>query len=132
MHIRSTEGKVFITSPTGVFITGGGSQISVEDTGIFSKTSGLYESKAGQHKFKGGECIDKVQFGNQLYDLKVQVVDEVNNKFVKNTKYTLRLSDGSTIEGVTDEKGFTEKAFSSKQLKIDSIVIQNELESGHE
>lgn len=132
LHIRSTEGKVFITSPTGVFITGGGSQISVEDTGIFSKTAGLYESKAGQHKFKGGECIDKVQFGNQLYDLKVQVVAEVNNKFVKNTKYTLRLSDGSTIEGVTDEKGFTEKAFSSKQLKIDSIVIQNELESGHE
>ena len=121
LNIKSTEGKVYITSPTEVVITGGSSQISIKDAGIYSKTGGLNESKAGQHLFKSGETVDKNTFGNQLYDLKVKVLDEVKNIAVKNTKYLLTLSDGSTLEGITDDKGYTETALSSKQLKISSI-----------
>ena len=43
------------------------------------------------------------------------------NIAVKNTKYLLTLSDGSTLEGITDDKGYTETALSSKQLNINSI-----------
>lgn len=121
LTIKSTEGKVYITSPTEVVITGGSSQISIKDTGIYSKTSGINESKAGQHAFKSGESVDKSIIGNQLYDLKVKVFDEVKNIAVKNTKYLLTLSDGSELEGTTDDKGYTETALSSKQLKINSI-----------
>lgn len=121
LNIKSTEGKVFITSPTEVVITGGSSQISIKDSGIYSKTSGINESKAGQHIFKSGESVDKNILGNQLYDLKVKVLDEVKNIAVKNKKYLLTLSDGSMLEGITDDKGYTETALSSKQLKINSI-----------
>ena len=62
-------------------------------------------------------------FGNQLYDLKVQIFDEVKNTVIKNAKYILKLSDGSTLEGISDENGLTETTLSSKQLKIDSIEI---------
>lgn len=126
LNIKSTEGKVFITSPTEVLITGGSSQISIQDAGIYSKTGGLNESKAGQHTFKSGESVDKNISGNQLYDLKVKVLDEVKNIAVKNTKYILTLSDGSTLEGMTDENGYTETALSSKQLKIDSIEFMQD------
>lgn len=121
LNIKSTEGKIFITSPTEVVITGGSSQISVKDSGIYSKTSGLNESKAGQHTFKSGESVDKSILGNQLYDLRVKVLDEAKNIAVKNTRYLLTLSDGSTLEGITDDKGYTETALSSKQLNINSI-----------
>ena len=47
--------------------------------------------------------------------------DEAKNIAVKNTKYLLTLSDGSTLEGITDDKGYTETALSSKQLNINSI-----------
>ena len=69
---------------------------------------------------------DKNIIGNQLYDLKVKVLDEAKNKAVQNKKYALTLSDGSTLEGVTDEKGYTETALSSKQLKINSIEFIEE------
>ena len=128
LTIQSGEGKVYITSPTEVVITGGSSQISIKDAGIYSKTGGLNESKAGQHLFKSGETVNKETFGNQLYDLKVQIFDEVKSTVVKNAKYLLKLSDGSTLEGITDEKGLTETALSSKQLKINSIEIMSELE----
>ena len=59
--------------------------------------------------------------GNQLYDLNVKILDEAKNIAVKNTKYLLTLSDGSTLEGITDDKGYTETALSSKQLNINSI-----------
>ena len=36
LTIKSAEGKVYITSPTEVVITGGSSQISVKDAGIYS------------------------------------------------------------------------------------------------
>ena len=121
LTIKSTEGKVYITSPTEVIITGGSSQISINDSGVYSKTGGVNESKAGQHVFKTGETVDKNIVGNQLYDLKVKVLDEAKNKAVQNKKYVLTLSDGSTLEGITDERGYTETALSSKQLKINSI-----------
>lgn len=70
--------------------------------------------------------MDKNISGNQLYDLKVKVLDEVKNIAVKNTKYILTLSDGSTLEGMTDENGYTETALSSKQLKIDSIEFMQD------
>ena len=126
LTIKSTEGKIYITSPTEVIITGGSSQISIKDKGIYTKTGGVNESKAGQHVFKTGETVDKNIIGNQLYDLKVKVLDEAKNKAVQNKKYALTLSDGSTLEGVTDEKGYTETALSSKQLKINSIEFIEE------
>lgn len=53
-------------------------------------------------------------------------MDEAKNKAVQNKKYALTLSDGSTLEGVTDEKGYTETALSSKQLEINSIEFIEE------
>ncbi|MDQ9009455.1 type VI secretion system Vgr family protein [Acinetobacter gerneri] len=126
IHMSSKEGKVYVTSPTELILTGGSSQICIKDGGIFSKTGGLYESKAGQHLFKSGEKVNKTEFGNQLYDLKVQLFNQETQQAVPSRKYKMILSDGSVLEGETDENGFTETALSAKQLKIDSIDYSDE------
>lgn len=55
IQIISTEDTVYITSPKELILTGGGSQLKINGSGIFPTTSGKFEVKAGQHKFVGGE-----------------------------------------------------------------------------
>ncbi|WP_320109248.1 type VI secretion system Vgr family protein [Acinetobacter sp. YH12138] len=54
IQIISTEDTVYITSPKELILTGGGSQLKINGSGIFPTTSGKFEVKAGQHKFVGG------------------------------------------------------------------------------
>ena len=49
--ISSTDDKVVISSPKEVVITGGSSQIALNNSGIFPKTGGKFEVNAGQHVF---------------------------------------------------------------------------------
>ncbi|MDM1771975.1 DUF2345 domain-containing protein, partial [Acinetobacter indicus] len=51
VQIISTEDTVYITSPTEINLTAGGSQIKINGSGIFPTTGGKFEVKAGQHKF---------------------------------------------------------------------------------
>ena len=59
IQIISTEDTVYITSPKEITLTAGGSQVKLNGSGIFPTTGGLFESKAGQHKFMGGQNIDE-------------------------------------------------------------------------
>ncbi|WP_436661433.1 type VI secretion system Vgr family protein [Acinetobacter sp. P1(2025)] len=56
IQIISTEDKIYITAAKKIILTGGSSQIEIGSNILF-KTGGLFESKAGQHKFEGGENI---------------------------------------------------------------------------
>ncbi|EEY92639.1 Rhs element Vgr protein [Acinetobacter junii SH205] len=56
IQIISTEDTIYITAAKKIILTGGSSQIEI-GSNILSKTGGLFESKAGQHKFEGGENI---------------------------------------------------------------------------
>jgi type VI secretion system secreted protein VgrG len=58
IQIISTEDTVYITSPTEINLTAGGSQIKMNGTGIFSTTAGKFESKAGQHQFLGSASVN--------------------------------------------------------------------------
>ena len=57
IKLISTEDKIEITSPKEIVLTAGGSQLKINGSGIFTKTGGKFESKAGQHSFVGGENI---------------------------------------------------------------------------
>ncbi|KRJ19138.1 type VI secretion system protein [Acinetobacter pittii] len=58
VQITSTEDTVFITSPTEINLTANGSQVKLNDSGIFPVTGGKLEVKAGQHLFMGGSSIN--------------------------------------------------------------------------
>ncbi|MFI7967910.1 DUF2345 domain-containing protein, partial [Acinetobacter baumannii] len=52
--ISSTEDCIEISSPKEIVITGASSQITLNGSGIFPKTGGKFQVKAGQHVFQGG------------------------------------------------------------------------------
>ncbi|WP_336931365.1 type VI secretion system Vgr family protein, partial [Acinetobacter tandoii] len=55
--ISSTDDRIEISSPKEVLITGGSSQIALNNSGIFPKTGGKFEVKAGQHVFTSGASV---------------------------------------------------------------------------
>uniref|UniRef100_UPI00124FEBBD type VI secretion system Vgr family protein n=1 Tax=Acinetobacter junii TaxID=40215 RepID=UPI00124FEBBD len=57
IKIISTEDKIELSSAKEIDIKAGGSQLIVNGNGVFIKTGGKFESKAGQHIFLGGENI---------------------------------------------------------------------------
>jgi uncharacterized protein (DUF2345 family) len=64
IKIISTEDKIELSSAKEIDIKAGGSQLIVNGNGVFIKTGGKFESKAGQHIFLGGE-----NFSIPKYDL---------------------------------------------------------------
>lgn len=50
---------------------------------------------------------------NQTYDMFFHVKHAKTGNSMTNVRYKITLADGSTFEGITDENGYTEKAFSN-------------------
>ncbi|WP_171407568.1 type VI secretion system Vgr family protein [Acinetobacter tianfuensis] len=61
IQIISTEDTIYITSPKEINLTAGGSQISINGSGVFPTTSGKFEAKAGQHQFVGPELSNNIK-----------------------------------------------------------------------
>ena len=132
IQIISTEDTVYITSPTEINLTAGGSQIKMNGTGIFSTTAGKFESKAGQHQFlDGGKVISSSislpKIGEKnAYDLKMLVKDNDGN-IKRNMKYYFFLANGSKVEGITDDNGYTKTITTIQPEKADLHLINDEL-----
>ncbi|RYY78483.1 MAG: type VI secretion system tip protein VgrG [Moraxellaceae bacterium] len=57
IKLISTEDKIELTSPKEIVLTAGGSQLIINGSGVFIKTGGKFECKAGQHVFSGGAKV---------------------------------------------------------------------------
>ncbi|OTG88318.1 type VI secretion system protein [Acinetobacter sp. ANC 4558] len=57
IQIISREDTIEIIAKKKIVLKGGESQLVIEGGGIFPTTAKLFESKAGQHVFKGGEKV---------------------------------------------------------------------------
>ena len=58
IKLISTEEKIELTSPKEIILTAGGSQLIINGSGVFIKTGGKFECKAGQQVFEGGETVN--------------------------------------------------------------------------
>ncbi|QIO10365.1 type VI secretion system Vgr family protein [Acinetobacter lanii] len=108
--ISSTDDKVIISSPKEVQITGASSQITLNGSGIFPKTGGKFEVKAGQHIFQGGSKVQPKNIGLPLLG-ETQNWMELNYHYddlspVKGAPFKVFFEDGSYREGVLDDKGY--------------------------
>lgn len=103
----------------------GGSQIIINKDGITIITPAKFESKAGQHLFKGGEnikipTIKLPVFGDfNKYNLRYLLKDKDGNNF-SNYNYVAFLLNGDIVEGCTDEKGYTDffNTIESEEIKF--------------
>ena len=125
VQMISTEDVIEITAAKKIVLVAGGSKIEISSAGIFPTTAGKFESKAGQHLFKGG---GKVNF-NVPYLPNTDIYSHqftLKNKFgkiMKNTKYVLEASNGKQIRGITDNDGKTRRIYTSEKEKF-SIDVE--------
>ena len=108
--ISSTDDKVVISSPKEVQITGGSSQITLNGSGIFQKTGGKFEVKAGQHVFQGGASVSAKSSlpppPKRAQGILELIHDYTHGEFVKAGEYTVTDTLGKVVKGKLDDKGF--------------------------
>ncbi|WP_227562200.1 DUF2345 domain-containing protein, partial [Acinetobacter bereziniae] len=132
--ISSTDDKVVISSPKEVVITGGSSQIALNNSGIFPKTGGKFEVNAGQHSFEGGKSaklnlpiLPALTFPKNRLEFRKLYADSTPSP---NVPFTIHLPDGSTQKGKTDVNGmaFYEEQNSGRAV-IEYGEDRNEIET---
>uniref|UniRef100_UPI0020909840 DUF2345 domain-containing protein n=3 Tax=Moraxellaceae TaxID=468 RepID=UPI0020909840 len=138
VQIISTEDAVYITSPTEINLTAGGSQIKINGSGIFPTTGGKFEVKAGQHSFVSGEklVVDLPSFPELItkkFTKKFIARNDIG-KPMPNIKYMAFFESGNIETGKTNAKGETtlfqtdiqEKIFIHFDTTFDSNIKFNE------
>ncbi|WP_333669333.1 DUF2345 domain-containing protein, partial [Acinetobacter guillouiae] len=106
--ISSTDDKIIISSSKGVVITGGTSQITLDNSGIFPKTGGKFEVNAGQHIFKGGNSVNTnfpalPEYNNQNW-IGLELLDTLREPFA-DIGYKIHFENNQIIEGKLDSEG---------------------------
>lgn len=108
IQIISTEDRIEITSPKEIVITGGGSQIKLNGSGIFPTTGGKFEVKAGQHLFMDGAQVSAQLPALPKFDNKNWIALEhldVDRQPFANLGYKIFFENNQVIEGRLDEHG---------------------------
>ena len=108
IKITSTEDRIEISSPKEIQLTAGGSQLSLNDAGIFFTTNMTFLCKAGQHVFNGGEKVlanvAVLPTLNRNNWIGVEYLDADNQPFA-HLGYKLFFENNQIIEGHLDEYG---------------------------
>ncbi|WP_288490743.1 DUF2345 domain-containing protein, partial [uncultured Acinetobacter sp.] len=135
IQIISTEEAVYITSPKEINLTVNGSQLKLNDSGVFSTTGGKFEVKAGQHIFEGGEKVDvklpTLAEVDKPYVLRYLVKNKYNQ--VMSEKPYILLNDlGEIQKGIVDKNGFMSLKTTALSESITTRVIVNEIEEAEE
>ncbi|WP_058914136.1 type VI secretion system Vgr family protein [Entomohabitans teleogrylli] len=129
IEITSTEDEIKITAKKKITLNGGGSYIRLDACGIEAGTPGEYNVKAGYYgrKPKAKLTPEVMAFpviDSGMFNLSFILKDQQTGDVMKDIKYTLRLTDGTVLEGVTDANGRTESVFSEKPNRVDLFVEQ--------
>ncbi|KAF1019964.1 MAG: Actin cross-linking toxin VgrG1 [Acinetobacter bereziniae] len=108
--ISSTDDRIEISSPKEVMITGGSSQIALNNSGIFPKTGGKFEVNAGQHVFQGGASVSAKSSlpppPKRASGVLELLHDYAHGNFVKGGEYSVTDVLGKVVTGKLDDKGF--------------------------
>ncbi|MCY1416257.1 hypothetical protein D9M71_317590 [compost metagenome] len=106
----------------------GGSRIVINDKGITLITSGKFEAKAGQHLFmSGAQAVSHLPLlpeSKGIFNLSVQLLDNQNIPY-KNKAYFAISESGKQFEGMTDEKGYTQRIYTEKEEQISFHLLEN-------
>lgn len=145
VRVISTEDTIQINSPKKIILTGGSSQIEIGNNILF-KTGGLFEAKAGQHRFERGSNVvaPKVSLptAKTLYSNKVNynwnikseetkeifILDNKNNNLIKTKSDQLDTDNNiSSLRFYTSqETEFTALAFNSDYIHMKQEISDQE------
>ncbi|MEQ1107489.1 type VI secretion system Vgr family protein [Acinetobacter seifertii] len=146
IQIISTEDRVEITSPKEIILSAGGSQLKINDSGIFPITGSKFEVKAGQHLFMSGANIVvpkislptiKTLFSNKInYNWNINsegkkelfIINKNNNSLIKTHKNELDNKNNlSSLRFYTPEEiDFTAVVFNSDYIQLKQNMPDSE------
>ena len=134
IKLISTEDKIEITSPKEIVLTAGGSQLKINGSGIFTKTGGKFESKAGQHSFVGGEKVNiqlpfipKILVGgySQQFNLK-SLGSEHGDLIGSSYKIINKNTQEVLIQGAINSNFETDRVYTEKEEELELIVYETQ------
>ncbi|NHB59560.1 type VI secretion system tip protein VgrG [Acinetobacter sp. 194] len=111
IRISSTDDRIEISSPKEIVITGASSQITLNGSGIFPKTGGKFEVKAGQHVFQPGASASVSTQLPQAKPLKgaLDILRSYGGTdFFKQSGYQVIDALGKQLTGKLDGNGFAQ------------------------
>ena len=126
IQIISTEDTIYITSPKEIRLVADTSELKINGSGVFATTGGLFESKAGQHKFISGSKIKTVLPSlpliiDQPYSAAITFLNAAKQPMI-NYNYILIAENGLEVSGVTDELGKTQPIQTDQREKVDVYI----------
>ncbi|NYS28398.1 type VI secretion system Vgr family protein [Pantoea sp. WMus005] len=121
ISIVSTEDEIKIIAKKKLTVNGGGSYITLDVNAIESATMGDFRTRAGhyarqtraQHKPDISPLANAIDDGS--HNIRYLCADD-NGIPMLNTPYRAFLADGSVLEGVSDDEGYT-RLFTSAQTQ---------------
>ena len=145
VRVISTEDTIQINSPKKIILTGGSSQIEIGNNILF-KTGGLFEAKAGQHRFESGSNVvapkvslptTKTLYSNKVnynWNIKSEgtkeifILDNKNNNVIKTKSDQLDTDNNiSSLRFYTSqETEFTALAFNSDYIHMKQEISDQE------
>ncbi len=126
IKITATEGKILITSPIEVDIKAGGSQLLINQQGVFVNTDRYFKVQSGQHVFMSGM---KVNF--EVPELPGIGPYAVNFLFsslagtgIENAKIEMYEPENKKIiwEGKTDLQGISELSINEESKNYEALI----------
>ncbi|SPL72532.1 hypothetical protein KPC_3710 [Acinetobacter stercoris] len=119
IKITATEGKILITSPIEVDIKAGGSQLLINQQGVFVNTDRYFKVQSGQHVFMSGEKVSMPQISLPIFN------SNYSNKFdysiskselCKNDNFMTFVIDKNTGRLITQNKCIIKNNISSNRF----------------
>ncbi|MCA8023790.1 type VI secretion system Vgr family protein [Burkholderia cepacia] len=128
VRITSSDDRIDVLAKDAIVLQQGPSRITLKGTDILVETPGSFSVKAGAHPFMGPGAQSPVlpalpiPVPLALYDEQLRFVNEDGVPLSK-VAYQLKLADGTTASGVTDDAGRTERVASASPLGILSALL---------
>ena len=130
IQIISTEDRIEIKASKKIVLIADTTQIEISDAGVLPTTPGLFEVKAGQHKFLSGASINNPlpylpEKEKQKYGVWFDVMDHQGKKLAQGTEYIIFDENDKEIErGKLDKTGLVklETEEPNKQYKIHVVI----------
>ncbi|WP_151962418.1 DUF2345 domain-containing protein, partial [Acinetobacter bereziniae] len=117
IQIISTEDRIEFIASKKIVLIADTTQIEIGGAGVLPTTPGLFEVKAGQHKFLGGQSINyEIPFlpNTNIYSHQF-ILKNNRGAIMPNTKYVLKGENGKLIKGITDKDGKTNRFYTSEK-----------------
>ncbi|MFV5215091.1 DUF2345 domain-containing protein, partial [Azonexus caeni] len=122
--------EIHILANKQIRLVGGQSSVTLEGSNITFACPGTFSVKGSSNAFTGpgsGEAVMEGLPESTIYRERFQVKDRATGMIKANERYWIT-ANGQTVEGITDDQGWTETVYTDSPQSITLEIEQDGLE----